>query len=326
MAKNIYVLIDHAQGEIRGGSLETLAWGQQIAAQGGGQVQALVLSGPDQNPAQEIASSAQASAVISVQDERLADYDPDSYAGALKAVLQEDQPDLLLMAHIYQNIDLAPKVAVAVQGALVTDCIGHRQDEQGLIFIRQMFRNKLNADVRTGSGHLAIATLQAGAVSKDELEAGESPLEKRQVDLSQVPQRRVSLEKVGAGKGQVDLTKAEVIVGVGRGIKKEENLEMVRELAEILGAEIGASRPVVDNDWLERERQIGSSGQNVSPKLYISVGISGAIQHIVGMKGSNTIVAINNDPNAPIFNIATYGIVGDLFEIVPALTEKLREG
>ncbi|HSR68890.1 MAG TPA: electron transfer flavoprotein subunit alpha/FixB family protein [Acidobacteriota bacterium] len=324
MAEKIYVLIDHGQGEVRNGSLEALAWGQKMAAERGGEVHAVMLSGPDQEAARQVADSAQASSLLWLRHERLADYDPDAYAAALKDLVRADKPGLLLMAHIYQNIDLAPKLAVAVEGCLITDCIGHKRDDGGLVFVRQMFRNKLNADIRPSSGHPCIATLQAGAVSRDELQAGQSPLQERQADLDQVPQRRVSLEKIGAGKGQVDLTKADVIVGVGRGVKKEENLAMVRELAEVLGAEIGASRPVVDNDWMERERQIGSSGQNVSPKLYIALGISGAIQHIVGMKGSNTIVAVNTDPNAPIFNIATYGIVGDLFEIVPALIEKLR--
>ena len=188
-----------------------------------------------------------------------------------------------------------------------------------------MFRNKLDAEIRIKSNPPWIVTMQSGAYSKDDLKTGTAVVQNRALDLGNLVTRRRSLEKIAVMKGKVDLTKAEIIVGVGRGIKKSENLQIIRELADALNAEIGASRPVVDNDWLERERQIGSSGQSVTPKLYVACGISGAIQHIVGMKNASCIVAINTDPNAPIFNVATFGIVGDLFEVVPELTRRLRE-
>ncbi|MEE8587291.1 MAG: electron transfer flavoprotein subunit alpha/FixB family protein [Acidobacteriota bacterium] len=323
MSGKIYVLIDHGQGKIRGGSWEALAFGQQMASETGKTLHAVIL-GRDAALAGQIASK-RVDSVIAAQHDRLAEYDPDAFSAALQQILMADIPDLLLMAHIYQNIDLAPKLAAALGRGLVTDCIGYRLNDGQLVFVRQMFRSKLNADIRVRSEPPWIVTLQAGAISSDELEEGSGTIEGRSVDLSSVPQRRVQLEAIQAMKGKVDLNKAEVIVGVGRGIKKAENLKIIEDLAQALNAEIGASRPVVDNDWMERERQIGSSGQTVSPKLYIGCGISGAIQHVVGMKSANCIVAINTDANAPIFNIATYGIVGDLFEIVPALTKKLRE-
>jgi len=229
------------------------------------------------------------------------------------------------MGHVYQNIDLAPKLAARLKTGLVTDCVELRQEEGELLFTRQMFRNKLNADIAVHSDRPWIATIQAGAYPVDNLEKGSAVVVSRNVDLSAVQFQRKSLETLEMTKKRVDLSQAEVIVGIGRGVKKQENMAIIEELAQVLGAEIGASRPVVDNEWLGRDRQIGSSGQTVSPKLYIAAGISGAIQHVVGIKNSGCIVAINSDQNAPIFNVATYGIVGDLVEIIPALTKKLQE-
>lgn len=324
MSDKIYVLIDHGNGRIRTPSLESLTLAQQIAREAGYSVHGVILGQGVRDLAEEVATN-RLESVLLVEDPRLGRYDPDGHCAALVQLLKEDPPRLLLMGHIYQNIDLAPKLAAALKTGLVTDCIGFHRRNGELIFVRQMFRNKLNADIRVRSGHPWILTLQAGARSADDLEKGSASIETRSVDLSGVPQRRKSVETIQATKGKVDLAKADIIVGVGRGIKKAENLKLIQELADVLGAEIGASRPVVDNEWLERERQIGSSGQNVGPRLYIACGISGAIQHLVGMKSSGCIVAINTDPNAPIFNIATYGIVGDLFEVVPALIRRLKE-
>ena len=285
---------------------------------------ALVLGHDVQELAQQVAAK-DADAVLLVQDPKLGQYDPDVYCEAMGQILSQDCPYILLMGHIYQNIDLAPKLAARLNTALVTDCIGYRKQEETLLFVRQMFRNRLNADVRVDSAHPWIVTMQAGATSVDNVQEGRAEIVERSVDLSAVVQRRRSLEIFEAIKGKVDLSRAELIVAVGRGIRKAENLKIIEELAEELGAEIAASRPVVDNEWLDRDRQIGSSGQTVSPRLYLACGISGAIQHIVGMKNSDCIVAINTDPNAPIFNIATYGVVGDLCEIVPELTKRLKE-
>ncbi len=324
MSETIYVVIDHTNGEIRNASWETLVLGQRMAAQSGFELHALIL-GDDPGPVAEQVGRKQLDSVIAVADPKLRSYEPDSHCAALSQVLAEDAPHILLMAHIYQNIDLAPKLAAAIGTGLLTDCIDYRWEGGGFTFVRQVFRNKIDAEIRIRSRHPWLVTVQSGAFNSDDLEDGSAPPASRVVDLASVQVRRESLETIEGMKGGVDLTKADIIVGVGRGIKKEENLQLIHDLAEALGAEIGASRPVVDNGWLERERQIGSSGQNVQPKLYVACGISGAIQHIVGMKGAQCIVAINSDPNAPIFNIANYGIVGDLLEIAPVLTRKIRE-
>ena len=296
---------------------------QSMAEQGQLSLHAIIVGEQIRNLADQVAAIKMDS-VLLVEDPKLADYDADIHCEALRQLLDHG-PRIFLMSHIYQNIDLAPKLAAATNKALVTECIGYRHEGGGLIFVRQMFRNKLNADIRINSEHPWIVTMQAGAGSVDDLREGTAKIVQCPVDLSAVKQRHKNLEAFEAVKRGVNLTKAEVIVAVGRGIKKAENLKIVEELAEVLGAEIAASRPVVDNEWLGRERQIGSSGQTVAPRLYVACGISGAIQHIVGMKNSDCIVAINTDPNAPIFNIANYGVVGDLFEIVPALTRRFRE-
>lgn len=324
MSEAIYVLIDHSQGEIRTASLESLVIGQRMAEGSGFSLHALVLGHQVRSLAEQLAGK-KVHSVVWVDDPKLEEYDPDVYCEALSQILAEKQPYLLLMGHIYQNIDLAPKLAAAINKGLVTDCIGYSMVEEGFTFVRQMFRNKLNADVQIRSSHPWIVTMQAGSASVDDLQEGSAEVVEQSADLSSVEARRKTLEAFEVTKGKVDLSKADNIVAVGRGIKKEENLKIIEELAETLDAEVAASRPVVDNEWLGRDRQIGSSGQTVAPKLYVACGISGAIQHIVGMKNSQCIVAINSDPNAPIFNIASYGIVGDLFEIVPALTKRLRD-
>lgn len=324
MSQPIYVLIDHGDGQVRTASWETLAMGRAIADQTGAALFAVVLGWEVEQIASQ-ASTRKVDGVILVENEKLAEYDPDAYSAALKSLLSEDRPAVFLAAHSYQNIDMMPRLSAALGTALVTDCIRFRKEGEELRFVRQMFRNKVEAEIKVNSPAPWIVTMQAGAFSTDGLQGGQAQITSRPADLQTLQFRRRQLERIAGGKGKVDLTKAEVIVGIGRGVKKQENLKLVEELAEVLGAEIGASRPVVDNEWLDRERQIGSSGQTVSPRLYIALGISGAIQHVVGMKSSNCIVAVNTDPNAPIFNIARYGIVGDLAEIVPALTRRIRE-
>ena len=324
MENAIYVLLDHRNGRARRVSLETLALAQKMSVEGGLFLHPVIL-GDNIRPLVEQVKGYRTDSVLMVEDPKLAEYDPDFYCEALMQILK-DKPQILLMGHTYQNIDFAPKLAAAMNKALLTDCVGYRWDGNDFLFIRQMFRNKLNAEVNIESERPWIVTVQTGAFTVDELREGRTDLMQRSVNLSAVTAQRKNLRTFEVFKGKVDLAKARVIVSVGRGIKKAENMKIVEELAEVLGAEITGSRPVVDNEWLERDRQIGSSGQTVFPRLYIACGISGAIQHIIGMKNSTYVVAINRDPNAPIFGIATYGIVGDLFEIIPALTRELRKG
>jgi len=251
------------------------------------------------------------------------EYTPDSYTAAFEALIRQANPGVVLFPHTYQTRDYAPKLAARFRRALVSDAIGHRVENGELLVVRQLFQGKLNADLRFQAGPPRFASIQAGAYRADSLERGAAPV--RTFTPPVAASRTRPIERFRESRQGVDLTSANVIVSVGRGIKDKDNLAVAERLAEALGAELAASRPICDNGWLPMERQVGSSGQTVAPKLYIALGISGAIQHLVGMKGSKTIVAINKDASAPIFEAADYGIVGDLFEITPALTEAIRK-
>jgi electron transfer flavoprotein alpha subunit len=230
-----------------------------------------------------------------------------------------------LFPHTYQVRDFAPKLATALERVLVSDVVVHRVEAGDLVLVRQLFQGKINVDVRFAGEPPYFASVQAGAYRADKVEAGSASIEKFTPEISAATIRTKPLEWFRESQRAVDLTAADIIVSVGRGIKEAENIPIVQKLADALGAELAASRPICDNGWLPMERQVGSSGQTVSPKMYVAVGISGAIQHLVGMKGSKTIVAINKDPEAPIFEVADYGIVGDLFQVVPALVEEIKK-
>ena len=229
----------------------------------------------------------------------------------------------MIFPHTYQVRDFLPKLATALGRVAVSDVIAHRIEDGKLVLVRQLFQGKLNVDVRFTGDPPYFASLQAGAYRADHIEAGAVAVEKFTPQLT--PSRINPLELFREAQRAVDLTAAEIIVSVGRGIKEADNIPIVQKLADALGAELAASRPICDSGWLPMERQVGSSGQTVAPKMYLAVGISGAIQHLVGMKGSKTIVAINKDANAPIFEVADYGIVGDLFQVVPALVEEIKK-
>jgi electron transfer flavoprotein alpha subunit len=260
-----------------------------------------------------------------VNHELLARYTADGYTAALEQLIRKSEPATVLFPHTYQVRDFAPKLATRFGRVLVSDAIGFRVEAGSAIFVRQLFQGKLNADVKSEGAGLHFASIQAGSFRADRVEEGSAALEDFAPELKPDNIRAEPSEPFRESARAVDLTAAELIVSVGRGIKEKENIALVEELAKALGAELAASRPICDNGWLPMERQVGSSGQTVSPKAYIAIGISGAIQHLVGMKGAKTIVAINKDANAPIFEVADYGIVGDLFEIVPALTEEAKK-
>lgn len=248
------------------------------------------------------------------------DYTADGFTTAYEAHVRKSNPRLVVFAHTYQTRDWAPKLATRFRTVLIGDIIGARFDSGSPVFVRQLFQGKLNADVRPAGDGPHFVSVQAGAFPP--ITADGVPVE----SLEPAPDSRQKPEKPFRESSRaVDLTGAKIIVSVGRGIKEQANLPVVEKLAAALGAEVAASRPICDAGWLPMERQVGSSGQTVAPKLYIAVGISGAIQHLVGMKGSQTVVAINQDPNAPIFEIADYGIVGDLFEVVPALVDVVQQ-
>src|SRR5207245_5611172 len=234
-------------------------------------------------------------------------------------------PYLTIFPHTYQVRDFAPKLATSLSRILVSDVIGHHVDSGRLTLVRQLFQGKINSDVQFAGEPPYFASMQAGAYRAGQAEAGSAPVETFAPSISASDIRGRPLELFRESARAVDLTAADIIVSVGRGIKEAENIPIVQKLADALGAELAASRPICDNGWLPMERQVGSSGQTVAPKMYVAVGISGAIQHLVGMKGSKTVVAINKDANAPIFEVADYGIVGDLFQVVPALVDELKK-
>jgi electron transfer flavoprotein alpha subunit len=323
----ILVVIEQRQGKLNNTSFETLVAAQQIAAANSGSVSAVVIGKAVAGLAAEV-SAKNVAEVLLVEHDLLDAYTPDGYCVALKQVIESAKPDLVLFPHTYQVRDFAPKLAASLGKAMIGDCIGFRSETGKLVFVRQMFQGKTAADVTFTASAPWFASFQSGAFRSDLLAAhpaGNSPVTAISVDLKPEQIRTKPLELFKEAKSAVDLTQAPLIVAVGRGIKAPENIAQAEALAKALGGELAASRPICDEGWLPMERQIGSSGQTVAPKLYLALGISGAIQHVVGMKGSRTIVAVNKDQNAPIFEIADYGIVADIFEIMPALTEELQK-
>ena len=320
----ILVIAEQRGGTWNRMSWETLAAGQQLAAQTGQTVSAAVAGQGIAALAGELARK-RLDRVYAVEHQLLASYTADGYTAALEQLIRKISPSLVLFPHTYQVRDFAPKLATRFNQVLISDAVGFRVDSGAPIFVRQLFQGKLNADVKPGGGEPHFASIQAGAFRADQLADGTAQIENFAPDLNAGAIRAKPLEPFRESARAVDLTAAEIIVSVGRGIKEKENIPIVEELAKALGAELAASRPICDSGWLPMERQVGSSGQTVSPKVYLAVGISGAIQHLVGMKGAKTIVAINKDANAPIFEVADYGIVGDLFEVVPALVEEVKK-
>ncbi len=322
---SILIVTEHYGGSWHKMSWEALAAGIEIGKALGRPVAAGVAGSGIETLAAQLAEHG-IERVLSVEHPLLADYTPDGYAIAWQQVIRSVNPYLVLLPHTYQVRDFAPKLAASLDRGFVSDAVGFRVENGAPVFVRQLFQGKMNADVVFAGEPPYFVSVQAGAFRADQLQkaAAPAPVEKPAIQLEASQIRTKPLERFQEAKRTVDLASAEIIVSVGRGIKDPENLPMVQALAEALGAELGASRPVCDSGWLPLERQVGSSGQTVAPKLYIAVGISGAIQHLVGMKGSRTVVAINKDSSAPIFEIADYGIVGDLFQIVPALTEAVK--
>ena len=326
MSEGILLFIEQRDGALNRTSLEALVAVQKIAATTGDKISAVVLGKDLAKVAADVATK-KLEKIYTVEDEKLAHYTPDAYVGALTRVVEKLNPRMVVFSHTYRVRDFAPRLTAALGKTFVTDCIDFRVEGGDTIFTRQIFQGKINTDVRVPAEPPIFVSFQTGSYRADLAEAGEAPaaVEALALDLSGVEVRTQTEAPFQEAKQAVDLTQAPLIVAVGRGIKEKENIALVQELAAALGAEIAASRPICDNEWLPMDRQIGSSGQTVAPKLYLAIGISGAIQHVVGMKNSQTIVAINKDPEAPIFDIADYGIVGDLFEIVPALTAEVKK-
>ena len=321
MSKGILVFIEHKAGALNKTSLEAIAAAQKLAVDTGRKSTAVVLGAP--SLAQDIAAY-DLERIVSVDHARLSEYTPDAYADAMEQIVRAAEPQYVIMAHTYLVRDFAPKLAARFGKGLISDCVRMNIEAGKATFTRRIFLGKLDADVVSDGESPVFVTFQSGAFRGDQAVKGsEALVETMQVEIGEVRMKpEAPFQEV---KQAVDLSKADIIVAVGRGIKSKDNLGLAEKLAEVLGGDLAASRPICDAEWLPIDRQIGSSGQTVAPKLYVAVGISGAIQHLVGMKNSQTIVAINKDPEAPIFDIADYGIVGDLFEVLPVLTEEIKK-
>ena len=319
----ILVILEQKGNSIHRMSLEAVAGAQDMADKLNMEVSVLLMGG-DVSHLVEKAQRLELKEVIVVEHELLGEYSCDGFSETVKQVIEKESPEYIVMAHTYMVRDFFPNVSVLTGFPFIADVISFHIEDEKPIFTKQMFNSKLGSDIVVNRNHGSLISFQSAAYQANTVRKGNSPVQNFDVSLTSDQIRSESEAPFQESSGGVDLTSAEVIVSIGRGIGEESKISIVEELASALGAEIAASRPVVDSGWLPSFRQIGSSGQNVSPKLYFAMGISGAIQHVVGMKGSQNIIAINKDPEAPIFELADYAVVGDLHEIVPKLTEAIR--
>jgi len=320
----ILVIAEQKDGKLNRASVETIAAAQQLV---GNSAMPIKIALAGQNVGSVAAELAHYGEVIAVDHAALAHYTPDAFVQALQQVIEQTSPALVLLPHTYQTRDFSPMLATRMDRALVTDVIGVKGTGASASFARPMFQGKLTADVQPQGAAPHFVTIQIGAFRADAAAKASSaaPVTNVTITIDESTLRQRPEAPFQEAKQAVDLSQAERIVSVGRGIKSQENIAVAEQLAKAFGAELAASRPICDNGWLPMERQIGSSGQTVAPKLYVAVGISGAIQHLVGMKGSRTIVAINKDAEAPIFEVADYGVQGDLFELAPAIIAELQK-
>jgi len=320
--KEIFVLVEHRQGELRDISFELLTGGTQLASQIDGEVTAVLFGSGVQTYIDRLKTWAHR--ILVVEDDKLENFNTDAYQKILVSLIMERKPFLTLIPQSGFGVDLAPSLAVELDYPLTTDCYKIEARDGALSAYRQMHGGKVNAKIGFADAEGYIITVRSSSYKADEMGLNAEVIN---VDcpLTETIAYRKFVDYVEAAVGDIDITQADIVIGVGRGIKEKENLAVVEALAESLGGVLACSRPVVDAGWLPKDRQVGSSGKTVKPKLYIAVGISGAFQHVAGMKAAETIVAINKDGNAPIFGEADYGIVGDLFKVIPALKEKINE-
>src|SRR5262252_9436048 len=319
----IFVIAEHKDNKLKPITAELLVFAQRVGREFDQPVTAVVLGSVTAALADEL-KGRKINRVMTIEDPQLADYNPDTYVEALKALFEKEKPFLVLIGHTTQGMDFAPRLSVSMRRPLIAGCVEYEKQGDRLVLTRQIFNAKMNMKTAVRGEAPYFDTASPGAFTGDEVEGGGSA-EISAFPVSLSPGRRKVVERVEAPKGKADLSSAPIIVSGGRGLKEKQNFSLIFELAEAIGGSVGASRPVVDAEWLPREYQIGSSGQTVSPKLYVAIGISGAIQHLVGMQTSRCIVAINKDAEAPIFKVAHYGIVDDLFKVVPALTKIFKD-
>ena len=318
----IFVLIEHRQEEIRDISFELLAIGRKLAKQNNSQLTAVILGLNTEKIVEKIKSEAHK--ILIYDNEILKEFNSETYQIILSDLIAKENPFLFLIGHTAFGMDLCPALATQLKIPFTTDCLDIEISENRVKVIRQMFDGKLDAKVSLRENSSYMLTVRAGSfpATESNLEAEILILDS---PISKAPDYRKFIEYIEAVAGDVDITKSDIVVGIGRGIKEQDNMSLIEDFAASIGGVVACSRPIVDSDWLPKDRQIGSSGKVIKPKLYIAIGISGAFQHIAGMKGAETIVAINRDANAPIFNEADYGIVDDLFKVIPVLKEKILE-
>jgi electron transfer flavoprotein alpha subunit len=316
---DVLVVAEHRRGELRDVSYELVTAGRELVADTGGKLHVAVISGDVETFAADLNLDGVARLHTVDYGE---EFNHDVYVQAVESLAADLSPQFLLLPNSVNGLDYAPAVAEELGLPLVSDAVGTTYDD-GLVATREMYESKVETTVEVGSDR-AVLTVRSGEwpPTEDGGDADVVPVDVA-IDESRVGSKVTGYEEVGGG--EVDITEADVLVSIGRGIEEEDNLPLVEELADALDATISASRPVVDSGWLPKDRQVGQSGKVVTPDVYIAIGISGAVQHVAGMKGSDTIVAINTDPNAPIFDIADYGIVDDLFDVVPALVDAFGE-
>ena len=315
----ILIYIQSTDKKINPISLETLVAAQELKQSKGASIHAITFSRENS----EQLKNYELDSIILVENENLSSYNPLYFIEAFNQLMKEHSPNLIIFGHTYETRDWVPRLSARTNTPFISDCIGMKLKDD-IIFTRSLYQNKVNIDIKS-KANSTIVSFQSGAYKLDSINSGNSNVDINSIDLSTVEPKIYNEEKFKESKGGVDLSSANFIVSIGRGIGKEENIPIARELSELIGAQLASSRPVVDSGWLDHSLQIGSSGQVVSPKLYFALGISGAIQHVVGMKGSGCILAINKDKNAPIFELSDYGVIGDIMEIVPKLNSAIKE-
>jgi len=318
----ILVLAEHREGELRDVTFEMLGKARSLGKASGAPVTALLLGAGVGDMAETL--KAHADEVLKLDNGNLKHYNSAVYQPVLAEVVKTRGPALVMIGHTAFGVDLAPSLAVALELPFAADCIDLECAGQAWKATRQIYEGKVNATVSFADAPTVLVTVRPSAFPVEE-GAGEGKVTELSVAVPDEPAMRKFLEYVEAAVGDVDITKSDVIISIGRGVREEENLPMIEELAASLGGVVACSRPVVDAGWLPKDRQVGSSGKTVKPKLYLAIGISGQFQHLSGMKSAETIIAINKDPKAPIFTAADYGIVGDLMKVVPALKDKIAE-
>lgn len=321
--KEVFVLAEHRQQKLRDTTWEALAAGRQLAEGLGAELSCLLLGSDTTAMAEELAK--ECAKVLVVEDPALENFNSEPFAKALTPILQDRGPFILVMRNSNSVIDLAPGLAVSLDAALATDCFGFEVKDGKPLALRQMYSYKVNAKVSFKDADKIVVTLRGGAFSFTPDGSAGGTVEKLNSPIAGIELKKRFVNFVEAEKGDVDLAAADVIVAIGRGIGDEEDLDMFKELADVMGGELACSRPIVDKNLLPKYHQVGTSGVEVKPKVYLALGISGAFQHLGGIKGAPLLVAVNKDARAPIFRSANYGIVGDLFDVVPALQEKIEE-